>query len=324
MIRVLAILFVLSIAVSFGVSKGLEMWRESQPAAGPLVPPRPPVPRAMRTSARSTGGAPCPDLPLWELFDGELAGLASVDAGGSEAVVLGSVPGTRPAGPEPLPRLTVVDSEGSTITRLFDLTKNAAPGSDGAPAGFSLRVPVAGPARDRVAFVTSACLPNSSARGRWWSYLDPQPIAPDEQQHILEEIADYLGATHWLKPGSTLASPGRRAPTRLGVLPFRGPGCRRLVIFNDQQSRHLLASKYYSALFCIDGNGDMTRAPLPPSQGSMITRVGVIDIDGDHRDEIVVTQRKFDDAGLHGETDELLWQDPETLELRAEVLRRPQ
>ncbi len=322
MIRVFAILFVLSIVLTFGVAKGLEMWRESQPEAGPLVPPPPPVPRAMRKPARAVGGPPCPELPLWELFDGELAGLAMVEAGGSAAVVVGAVPGSRPAGPEPLPQLTVVDSDGSTSTRVFEWT--ALPGSDGKPAGFSLRVPVAAPARDRVAFVTTACLPNLSARGHWWSYLDPEPIAPDEQQHIVEKLQGFLGANTWLRPRSTLDAPDNRAPTRLGVLPFRGPKCRRLVIFNSQQSHHLLDPKYYSALICIDGNGDMTRAPLPPSEGVMITRVGVIDIDGDNRDEIVVTQRKFDSAGLHGETDELLWQDPATGELHVEVLRRPQ
>ena len=322
MIRVFAILFVVSIVLSFGVAKGLEMWRESQPEAGPLVPPTPPVPRAMRPSARSTGGPPCPDLPLWELFDGEIAGLAMIPAGGSEVVLVGAIPGSRPAGPEPLPQLTVVDSDGSTITRVFE--RGSLPVGDGKPAGFSLRVPVAGPAEDRVAFVTSACLPYRAARGRWWSYLDPEPIAPDEQQQILEEITDFLAAGIWLTPGSTLARPERRVPTRLGVLPFSEPGCRRLVIFNSQQSKRLLDSNYSSALICLDGNGDMTRAPVPPKQGSMIIRVGVIDINGDNRDEIVVTRRKFDNTGLHGETDELLWQDPETPELHVEVLRRPQ
>lgn len=324
MTRVLAILFVLSIVLSFGVAKGLEMWRDSRPEAGPLVPPTPPVPRAMRTPARSTGGPPCPAVPLWELFDGEIAGLATIPAGGSEAVLTGAIPGSRPAGPQPLAQLTVVDSDGSTITRVFNKKHATVPGGDSKPAGFSLRVPVAGPAEDRVAFVTSACLPYRSARGRWWSYLDPEPIAPDEQQQILEEITDFLAAGTFLTPGSTLAKPERRMPTRLGVLPFRGPGCRRLVIFNSQQSDRLLDSHYSSALICLDGDGELTRAPLPPSQGSMITRVGVIDIDGDNRDEIVVTRRKFDDTGLHGETDELLWRDHETPELHVEVLRRPQ
>lgn len=319
MIRVLAILFVLSIVLSFGVAKGLERWRESQPEAGPRVPP---VPRAMRTAARSTGGPPCPDLPLWELFDGEVAGLAMITAGGGEVVFAGAVPGSRPAGPEPLPQLTVVASDGSTITRVFEHVKM--PGGDGKPAGFALRVPVVGPAKDRVAFVTSACLPNRSARGHWWSYLDPEPIAPDEQQQILEAIKDFIAADTWMTPGPALARPDRRVPTRLGVLPFRGPGCRRLVIYNNQKSDRLLDPNYSSALICLDGDGDMTRAPVPPSQGSMITGVGVIDIDGDNRDEIVVTRRKFDNTGLHGETDELLWQDPETPELQVEVLRRPE
>jgi len=319
--RTLAILFVLSILLAFGVAKGVAYWRTTGPDEEFLVKvPSPPKPEALQMPARASGGAVCPDTPLWELFDGELVALAMVSPGGREAFVVGTMPGTRPAGPEPMPQLTVVDSGGSSIAREF--VRETVPGVGNKLDAIALRVPLAGPANDRLVFLTSACVPNRAARGRWWSYRDPEPVPPEDQRLILDEVQATLRTGTWLTPGNTLAVPASMEPTRLGVLPARIVGCKLLVVFNHQQSNLLLKSHYYSALLCLDGEGKLTRAPVPPIEGRVITQVGVIDLDGDNRDEIIVTHRKFDDAGLHGEIEELLLHEYGTGELHVRVLRR--
>lgn len=319
--RTLAIMFVLSVLLAFGVAKGVAYWRVTGPDAEFLVEaPALPKLEALQMPARASGGAVCPDTPLWDLFDGELVALAMVAPGGGEAFVVGSMPGTRPAGPEPMSQLTVVDSGGSSITREF--VRETVSGVGNKLDAMALRVPLVGPVDDRLVFLTSACVPNRAARGRWWSYRDPEPVPPEEQRLILKDVQATLRTGTWLTPGNTLAVPATMEPTRLGVLPARIMGCKRLVVFNHQQSDRLLKSHYYSALLCLDGDGHLTRAPVPPIEGRVITQVGVIDLDGDNRDEIVVTHRKLDDAGLHGEVEELLWHEYGTTELHAEVLRR--
>jgi len=318
--RTLIIVFVSSVLLAFGVAKGVEVWRATGPDAGLLQPPSPLQPEALQRPARASDGPECPDTPLRELFDGQVAALAMVSPEGREAFVVGTIPGTRPAGPESMPQLTLVDSGGSTITREF--VREVVPGVGDTLDAFALHVPLAGPAEDSLVFVTSACLSNRAARGRWWSYRDPVPVPPEDQRQILDELEASLHARTRLTPGVTLAVNATMAPTRLGVLQARIIGCKRLLVLNHQQSRQLLKSHYFSALLCLDGDGKLTRAPMPLVEGRMITQVGVIDLDGDNRDEIIVTHRKFDDAGLHGEVEELLWHVYGTADLHAEVLRR--
>ncbi len=313
--RTLVIVLVLSLLASFAIARGVDLWRASQPPDAPVTAHTLAKPRALRVPVQAIEGPRCQEFPLWELFDGEVAGLARVDADG-QALLVGAVPGNHPFGPDPLPALTVIDGGGSAIVPVQ--ARSLEQGAE--QSLLALRLTPAQPSPDRLAFVTSACPGNRAARLRGWSMLDAPSLPADEQRALLADMATRL--TRDIDTPITLLD--RRdgsLPGNLATIPVRIPGCRTLVVLNDFHGPTLLRSEHYAGLLCLDGDHKISRAPVPLTRDLLITQVGVLDLDGDGRDEIAVTRRQLDARGLHDTSDTLLWFD-DNAELHTEVLLR--
>lgn len=252
----------------------------------------------------------CPEKTWPARFAGQLAGIAWVSFEDGTATLTTSAPGAAPTGPDPLPTLTVVRRSGTmqfadpqrTVHTPVAVKKKAA-----ARASVSLAFPLPAPwSDDHVAFVTTGCLPNTSARLRVWTYTPLTPIAADFDRYRTKIDAHVRDSQ---RPGDRNAweRRGGLPPAGLGVFATRIPGCATLLTVNvDLATR--LAHDFLSAVLCVGDDGDFMDV-LAPKRGRFLRWVVVADLDGDGVEEVALHSETHDYTGqfLQTSTDELLY-----------------
>jgi hypothetical protein len=280
-----------------------------EPARAQPVPPVTHAPPPVAEARPLLRACAAKDWPA--RFAGQLAGIAWVSFADGTATLTASAPGAAPTGPDPLPTLTVVrrtgtmqfaDPRRTVHAPVAVKTKKAA-----ARASVSLGFPLPAPwSDDHVAFVTTACLPNTSARLRVWTYTPLTPIAADFDRYrtkIDAHVRDSQG------PGDRNAweRRGGLPPAGLGVFATGIPGCATLLTVNvDLATR--LAHDFLSAVVCVGDDGELIDV-LAPRRGRFLRWVGVADLDGDGVEEVALHSETHDRSGQFPQTstDELLY-----------------
>lgn len=249
--------------------------------------------------------AGCPDLPLPQRFTGQVAGLAWVSQEQSRAHWSGSVPGDAPAGPEPLPPLTVVRTTGSEKRPASERNVYAAtePGQS-TTLGFDLKFDAIGD-DERLMFVTSACLPNPAAQLTAWTFV-PLTRPPDDFEALKKKVDAHIAGRLKGADRAAFNKRGGIPPAGLGAFTTRIPGCGRLLVASVNVT-FKLAYDEVSAVLCLDG--DTLTDVVAPKRGRMLPWAATSDLDGDGREEAVVETRTFDKTKQYvvTTTHSLLW-----------------
>jgi hypothetical protein len=297
-------------------------------AARKIVEPPKPAPPSPATAAATTAAQTptkaavarvnCPRRAWPARFAGQLAGLGWVSYEDGGAHLVASTPGAAPTGPDPLPPLTVVRQTGTLQADPRERTMQE--GDKKRPPSVSLTLPLPAPwADDRVAFITSACLPNAAATLRVWTFSPLSAVAPDFDAL---KIAVDRHVQAGLRPGhrSAWERRGGVPPAGLGSFATTIPGCARLLAVNADLAARLHFD-FASALLCVADDGTFVDV-LAPQRGRFLRWVAVADLDGDGVDEVLVHREAFDRAGRSTATatDELLWHTPGPAPLAIHVL----
>lgn len=290
-----------------------------------VEPPKaaPPAPTPAKTPAPTKAAVSlvnCPKQAWPARFAGQLAGLAWVSYEDGGAHLFASTPGASPTGPDPLPPLTVVRQTGTLQADPRERALQAVDSERKQPPGVWLTLPLPAPwADDRVAFITSACLPNAAAALRVWTFSPLSPVAPDFDALKITVDRHVMAR---LRPGDRSAWERRGGvpPAGLGSFTTTIPGCARLLAVNADLATRLHFD-FASALVCAADDGTFVDV-LPPKRGRFLRWVAVADLDGDLVDEVIVHHEAFDRAGRSTATatDELLWHSPGDAPLAAHVL----
>jgi len=309
-VRVLALVFVLALALSYGLAwafkdRPAEVWREVDRPASTQTPPQTRPPALPEWPA-------CEPTPLPQRFADQSSRLGPLQRDGEAAQIALRVAGAPVAGG---PRLTIVRSRSATTTTEFTREVDAAP--DGTPTLSLLTVRLDPPiVRDRLVFITTACLPNRAARGAWWTHVPPTPSPVP--MTLAAEVSVFVHLRAKLASRSpAFAAHSGLVPADLGVLAVAIPGCPRIAVVNSEIEPE--EDQYATAVLCIDEAGEVLQAPRPPALGVPLVQLGVIDLDGDGIDELLVTIRTLDQQ----HHDELLWFDSTASQWQTHVLAPP-
>lgn len=230
-------------------------------------------------AVRGPDGAPsvvCPEGPLAERLAGHIVGLMHFHGEAYGPTLAGVVPGDRPAGPDPLTELTLVQGDALTRTGRFEriLRSRVQPGS----IGYHLTVPVSElPGRGTPLFVTSACVPDHPVSLRAWhtgaAFLRAGR-APELLAYLREQLpeTDFMGA----------------APTIAGAVPTTLPDCPRVGVVAS-----LADPAPLGAVVCLDATDSVTRTVRAPIPEQTIEAIAALDLDGDGVDELIVVHQQI-------------------------------
>lgn len=309
---------VLGVSVLFvGVCDG----DEAVPARKILVQAQAPVVAAPVADATPKRGAPtCPEQTWAQRFAGQVAGLGWISFEKGDVHVRVSVPGERPAGPGSLPPLTVIRKAGRmdavTAERSVMVSERK-----GQSTTVALEFMAPAPFDDRVAFVTTACVPNADAQLRVWSWAgDMREMAPDfdalkprVDRHVSESLGPGVRSV-WDRSVGVM-------PAGLGSFTSRIPGCARLLVVNADLSPRL-GYDFMSAVLCVGDDANNFKDVMAPLRNRFIREVGVVDLDGDGVEEVVVRHQTHDSRGqaVVTTTDLLLTYEPRRGEFAQQVL----
>lgn len=291
-------------------------------AADELAPERKIVePARVQPVAPTTRAAPpvadarpllrtCPGKDWPARFAGQLAGIAWVSFADGTATLTASAPGAAPTGPDPLPTLTVVRRTGTMSFADPQRTVHASVATKAkkpAAASVSLGFPLPEPwSDDHVAFVTTGCLPNTTARLRVWTYTPLTPISADYDRYKSRLDAHVRDSQ---RPGDRNAWERRGGipAAGLGVFATRIPGCATLLTVNADLATRL-AHDFLSTVVCVGDDGKFVDV-LAPRRNRFLRWVVVADLDGDEVEEVVVHTETHDRTGQFPQTstDELLY-----------------
>lgn len=311
-VRFLALVFVLALALSYGLAwvfkdRPAEVWREVDRPVSTQTP----TPPQTLPSAPPEWPA-CEPMPLPQRFAGQSSRMGPLQRDAVSGQIALRVPGAPVAEG---PRLTVVRSRSATTTTEFAREVDAEP--DGTPTLSLLTVRIDPPiVRDRLVFITTACLPNRAARGDWWTHDPPTPSPVPMTLAAEVSVFVHLRAKLASRSPAFAAHTGLM-PADLGMLAVAIPGCPRIAVVNSEVDPE--ADQYATAVLCVDAAGEVLQAPRPPVIGAPLVQLGVIDLDGDGIDELLVTIRTLDQQ----HHDELLWFDSTTSQWQTHVLAPP-
>jgi len=230
----------------------------------------------------------CPDVPMAERLDGHIVGLAHVAIVKIGARLIGSVPGPRSIGPDPLERLTIVQGDRMYRTHRFERLARSvrSPGS----SGYDLTISsTALQLESPVLFVTSACVPEHPVKLRVWQLGPVSDLlpAPQEEVRLREYLREQL-------PGEAAAI-AAAVPRIVGELAANIPGCARPAVLDEGR----MDDVRFTGLVCLGSGGVVVQTLFGPERGSGIDELAVLDIDGDGIDELIVVHREQAIAGSY-------------------------